>query len=197
MTGRIIAGTKIVMETGENTRGSFDEAAFEQLFRTRFKGLCHFALTYVKDMETARGIVQDAFISLWEKRETIDPAKPVHTYLSTAVRNKALNHLRDTKKFSTGLLAVELLAEEPEQGQGDRLVEAEMKARIDEAIGELPEKCREVFVMNRYEHRKYQEIADMLGISVKTVETQMSKALQHMRGRLKEFLPALLLLLIN
>jgi RNA polymerase sigma-70 factor (ECF subfamily) len=185
------------METGENTRGSFDEAAFEQLFRSRFKGLCHFALTYVKDMETARSLVQDAFISLWEKREGIDPSKPVHTYLSTAVRNKALNHLRDTKKFSTGLLAVEQLAEEPEHGQGDRLVEAEMKVRIDLAIGELPEKCREIFVMNRYANRKYQEIADLLGISVKTVETQMSKALQHMRLRLKEFLPVLLFLFLK
>jgi RNA polymerase sigma-70 factor (ECF subfamily) len=72
--------------------------------------------------------------------------------------------------------------------QPDRMVEAEIRDRIGKAIDELPEKCREIFVLNRHENLKYQEIAIRLEISVKTVETQMSKALQHMRDRLAEFI---------
>ena len=72
--------------------------------------------------------------------------------------------------------------------QPDRLIEAEIRDKIGRAIDELPEKCREIFVLNRHENLKYQEIAIRLEISVKTVETQMSKALQHMRERLAEFL---------
>ncbi len=72
--------------------------------------------------------------------------------------------------------------------QPDRLVESEIRDKIERAIEELPEKCREIFVLNRQENLKYQEIAIRLEISVKTVETQMSKALQHMRNRLEEFM---------
>lgn len=72
--------------------------------------------------------------------------------------------------------------------QPDRLVESEIREQIDRAIEELPEKCREIFVLNRFQKLKYQEIAIRLEISVKTVETQMSKALQHMRNRLEEFM---------
>jgi RNA polymerase sigma-70 factor (ECF subfamily) len=74
------------------------------------------------------------------------------------------------------------------------MVEAELKLKIDLSIAELPEKCREIFILNRYENLKYQEIADKLEISVKTVETQMSKALQHMRIRLAEFITVFLIL---
>jgi RNA polymerase sigma-70 factor, ECF subfamily len=75
-------------------------------------------------------------------------------------------------------------------------VEEELKNKIDTAIEELPEKCKQVFVMNRYENLKYHEIADKLQISVKTVETQMSKALQHMRIRLSEYLTVLLAMVL-
>ncbi|MCX6247579.1 MAG: RNA polymerase sigma-70 factor [Bacteroidetes bacterium] len=165
-----------------------DKATFESLFRSEFKGLCFFALQYTKDNDTAREITQEAFISLWEKRESIDLTKPVKSYLSTIVRNKCLNYLRDNKKFNKEILDIEGLLAETPYDQPDRMVEAEIRMRIGSAIEELPVKCREIFVLNRHENLKYQEIADRLEISVKTVETQMSKALQHMRNRLAEFM---------
>ncbi len=171
----------------------FDEKALEVLFRAHFDGLCRFAMGYVKDEGEAREIVQDAFVNLWEKRETIDPSKPVKSYLSSTVRNKCLNHLRDHKKFSGDLLALENLSADKGYDQPDKLVEKEISDRIAFAIAELPEKCREVFLLNRHHHLKYQQIADKLEISVKTVETQMSKALQHMRIRLAEYLPMIIL----
>jgi RNA polymerase sigma-70 factor (ECF subfamily) len=174
-----------------------DEAALGALFKSHFKGLCMFAVGYVMDSEAAREIVQDSFVSLWMKRDSIDLSKPVKTYLSTTVRNKCLNYLRNNRKFSKELLDLENISEITEYHQPDKLVEQELQKQIDKAIQELPEKCREIFVFNRHENLKYQQIADKLGISVKTVETQMSKALQHLRNRLSEYLPILLFLTIS
>jgi len=167
---------------------SLDRETFERLFRREFKGLVLFAIQYVKDYEAAREIVQEAFISLWERKEQINPAKQVKSYLSTTVRNRSLNYLRDHKKFDSRLLTMENLYPLASYQQADHLVERELRDRINLAINELPEKCREVFLLNRNDHLKYQEIADKLRISVKTVETQMSKALQHLRIHLKEYL---------
>ena len=167
------------------------------LFRQEFKGLCFFAIQYVKDFETSREIVQDAFIRLWEKKETIDLSKPVKSYLSTSVRNKCLNWLRDNRKFNKDILSMEKLLSDYRVEPQDKMVEADIRRNIQDAIRELPEKCREIFVMSRFENLKYQQIADKLDISVKTVETQMSKALQHMRVRLKEYIAIIIFLFIN
>jgi RNA polymerase sigma-70 factor (ECF subfamily) len=173
----------------------FDEKTLEQLFRGHYAGLCRFAMGYVKQQEAAQEIVQEAFVSLWEKRHTIDPEKQVKGYLSTTVRNRCLNYLRDNRKFSSDLLAIENHADFAGYAQPDKLVEQELRVKIDRAVAELPEKCREIFVLNRYGSLKYQQIADRLGISVKTVETQMSKALQHLRLRLAEYLPVMFFLI--
>jgi RNA polymerase sigma-70 factor, ECF subfamily len=167
------------------------------LFRSHFAGLCFFAQKYVKDIDTAKEIVQDAFLSLWEKRDTIDMDRQVKSYLTMIIHNKCTNYLRDNRKFDTNILQIENLLDVPEYESTDSLVTGELKVSIESAINELPEKCREIFVMNRYENLKYQEIADKLQISVKTVETQMSKALQHMRLRLAAYLTVLVALVIG
>jgi RNA polymerase sigma-70 factor (ECF subfamily) len=176
--------------------GMFDEHTLETLFRDHFTGLCQFAMSYVKDSETAKEIVQDAFVNLWEKRNTIDLSKPVKSYLSTTVRNRCLNHLRDHKKFSSDLLALENLSNHGIYDAPDKLVESDIRIQIARAIEELPEKCREIFRLSRHHNMKYQQIADHLEISVKTVESQMSKALQHMRVRLAEYLPMIFIILL-
>ena len=167
------------------------------LFRSHFTGLCYFAQKYVKDFETAKEIVQDAYISLWEKREAIDMERAVKSYLTMAIHNKCTNYLRDNRKFDKYILDIENLPDVPEYESSDSLVADELKISIDSAISELPEKCREIFKLNRYENLKYQQIADKLHISVKTVETQMSKALQHMRVRLAEYITVFVALVIG
>jgi RNA polymerase sigma-70 factor, ECF subfamily len=176
-----------------------DRKSFESLFRDEYNGLCFFAQMYVKDSEAAREIVQDAFMGLWEKRATIDITRNVRAYLTTGIRNKCLNYLRDNKKFHTNLLEIENLPsndEPPGSFISDHLTEQELHNSIQNAIGELPEKCREVFLLSRNENLKYREISEKLGISVKTVEAQMSKALLYLRTRLSGYLKLMILIIL-
>lgn len=181
----------------KHTVTGIDEKAFELLFRSNFKGLCFFALKYVKDFETAKEIVQDAFVILWEKRAGMDTERSVKSYLTTAIHNKCYNYLRDNRKFNPEIMNLENLVQPGGYEFNDKLVEVELAEEIKQAIEELPEKCRQVFLMSRDGNLKYQEIADKLEISVKTVETHMSKALQHMRLRLAEYLVTIIVLLIT
>jgi RNA polymerase sigma-70 factor, ECF subfamily len=171
-----------------------DQGSFNRLFQEEFEGLVLFAIRYVKDCDAARDIVQEVFVNLWNKRAEIDRSRPYKTYLTTSVKNRSLNHLRDHKKFDTHLLIQENLYPTPTTVQQHQIDIAQLQQQIDDAIAALPEKCREIFLLNRNEHLKYQEIADQLDISVKTVETQMSKALKHLRHHLKDYLTILLFL---
>ena len=180
----------IILNTEETNIGNgLGQADFEQLFKLNFKDLCFFAFQYVKDIEIARELVQESFVALWEKRFTIDPERPVKAYLRTSIYNRCMNYIRDHRKFTRDLLVLENLIPEPGMQPGQQMIAGELQKQIEAAIDSLPEKCREVFVMSRFQGFKYQEIADKLDISVKTVETQMSKALLHMRHRLSDHLP--------
>ena len=171
-----------------------DQGTFNRLFQEEFKGLVLFSVRYVKEVEAARDIVQEAFVNLWNKREEIDRSRPYKTYLTTSVKNRSLNYLRDHKKYDTHLLIQENLFPTPTVVQQHQMEIADLQEQINQALESLPEKCREVFLLNRQKHLKYQEIADQLGISVKTVETQMSKALKQLRHHLKTYLTILLFL---
>lgn len=175
-----------------NSKG-LNKFSFEEMFRREFKNLVVFSLKYVKDMETARGIVQDCFIYIWERRENMDEKKNLKSYITTMVYNRSLNYLRDNKKFDRNILEFEGLMDEKLEMADSRIMTKELKSEIHRAISSLPEKCREVFLLSRQENMKYQQIADHLGISVKTVENQMGKALKILRERLGPYLPFLLL----
>lgn len=176
------------LEILKNKNTGLDKQSFEILFRTHFKGLTFFALEYVKDYEIAREIVQEVFVNLWEKRSSIDPEKSPKSYLGTSVRNRCLNYLRDQKKYYPDILEMESIGPDEEYSEMDKLITDELKAKIEEATRELPDKCKEVFLLSRFENKKYKEIAQELDISVKTVEAQMSKALKMMREKLADYI---------
>jgi RNA polymerase sigma-70 factor, ECF subfamily len=167
------------------------------LFKSNFKELCYFAIQYVKDSDIAKDIVQDTFLSIWQKKESIDLSRSVKSYLVSAVKNKCLNYIRDHKKFSSEILETGYQDIKSFYKHHDRLIEGELRKKINTSIEELPEKCRRVFLLSRYENLKYQEIAERLHISVKTVETQMSKALHHLRIRLADYLLVSLIMIIR
>lgn len=179
----------------QNNIQQLNEVEFEKLFKQYFKPLCYLAKRYVKDIDMAKEIVQESFISLWMKRDNIDVSKSVKLYLNVSVQNKCLNYLRDSKKFDKDILINEQLFNGTDGETTDVMVVKDISSKIDNAIAELPEKCRDIFIMNRYQNMKYHEIAKKREISVKTVETQMSKALKHLRFRLAEYLNVLIAIL--
>jgi len=173
-----------------------DIAAFEMLFRTYYQSLCNYAYTFVRDREEAEEVVQSAFLNIWEKRENVSIHTGVKPYLYAMVRNASLNLLKH-EKIKQRHAAMEIAVAERSSESVARTVEAsELEQRIMEAMSKLPEQCRLVFKLSRFEELKYSEIAEQLNISIKTVENQMGKALRVMREQLKDYL-LILFVLIN
>jgi len=173
------------------------DTLYEELFKTYYSSLCYFAQKYISDLDSCKEIVHNVFVTIWEKREEFDFEKPAKSYLFTSVYNRCLNHLRNQKKFISGTEnnPVEFLGEKAVNE--DHLETAELESKIWSTINLLPEKCREVFIMNRFDGKKYGEIAEKLNISVKTVEAQMSKALRTLREHLKDYIHLFILLLLK
>jgi RNA polymerase sigma-70 factor (ECF subfamily) len=144
-------------------------------------------MKYTGDLDEAKGLVHDVFVRLWEKLSTLPHDTNFQSYLYTGVRNRGLNYIRDRKKQ----VSFNNVPEEQLADTNDPLIAFELEREIEAAIQSLPEKCREVFELNRKEGLKYAQIADKMGISIKTVEGQMSKALGVLRERLGEFLTLL------
>jgi RNA polymerase sigma-70 factor (ECF subfamily) len=176
-----------------NTQNSID-AKYEAMFKTYFTSLCYFAGKYIRDTDSCKEVVHKVFVNIWENRDTFDFEKSPKSYLFTSVYNRSMNHIRDLRKNeSTDNEAVLNI----EQLNSDHLQEAELEDKIWTVINSLPEKCREVFILNRFEEKKYAEIAEILGISIKTVETHISKALKVLRQNLQAYIHILILFIVK
>lgn len=162
--------------------------SFEKIFKEYFIVLCSFAYKYLHDSDEAKDIVHQVYMNLWEKRNEIRINQSIRSYLYTSVHNRCLNHIRDNKKFVNDDYPNSRENLSPFIDSTDYLEIEELKTHIYKALHELPEGCRKVFTLSRYDGKKYKEIAQELGISIKTVETQMSKALKHMKTRLIKYI---------
>lgn len=170
-----------------------DENAFEMFFRTNYQSLCRYAYTFLNDTDEAEEIVQNSFLSVWEKRSGLQVNTSGKSYMFAMVRNACLNVIKHRKiqtRHANEHMAITRAGEETvsEAVQG-----AELEREIGKALQTLPEQCRLVFTMSRFEELKYQEIANQLQISVKTVENHMGKALKLMREQLKDYLVTVLI----
>jgi RNA polymerase sigma-70 factor (ECF subfamily) len=161
--------------------------AFEALYRFYYPRLCQFAFRYVHSKQIAEDLVHDVFYKVWVKRGNLKSQGTLKSYLYTAVRNQALNHLEKGKvrKWADDEVLIEL--ESAEIGPSEELSNKELEKAITEAIEQIPERRRHIFLMHREDQLTYREIAEMLDISVKTVETQMSRSLKFLRHKLAEF----------
>lgn len=173
----------------------FSKSDFESLFKNHFAPLCYYAQKFIYDEDASREIVHDIFVKIWEGIENIDNEKPIKSYLYTAVRNRCFNYIRDNKKFNKDAEINDTLSGNEWQDTSS-MEQEETESRVWNAINELPEKCREIFIMSRFDELKYNEIALKKELSVKTVEAQMSKALKHLRNRLSDLIPIILLISI-
>lgn len=170
----------------ERIRGG-DEAAYDTVFRTWYAPLVRVAGALLKDSDAAEEVAQEVMVELWRRRHVMDTGVTLRAYLLRSVRNRALNHLRHlrVRRETTG--AVEALYDEP-VASDQPVVAKELAAAMKIALDELPPRCREVFDLSRVHGLKYAEIAESLGISQKTVEAQMGKALRVLRARLAAWL---------
>lgn len=172
-----------------------DKTAFEMLFKQYYQPLCHYAFTYVQDRDEAEEIVQATFLTIWEKRDNLAIHTGVKPYLYAMVRNACLNVLKHEKVKQQHIALEMAVAERSVESVTRTVMATELETRIFRAMDRLPEQCRLVFKLSRFEELKYTEIASHLSISVKTVENHMGKALRIMREQLKDYLPLMLVLL--
>jgi RNA polymerase sigma-70 factor (ECF subfamily) len=172
-----------------------DITVFEMLFRTYYQPLCNYAYTFLQDREDAEEIVQSTFLMVWEKRDTLSIRTSVKPYLYAMVRNACLNVLKHEKikqRYAGEEIA---LADRAHDSVSQSVATNELEQKIRLAMEALPEQCRLVFKLSRFEELKYAEIAEQLNISIKTVENHMGKALRIMREQLRDFLPLMVILL--
>lgn len=160
-----------------------DEHAFKHLFDSYFVSLCRFINIYLDHPAESEELALDIFTYLWENREQVEIKLSFKAYLFQAARNRCLNALRD-RKPTTSL--DDTLQNTLQDRDYPSLEIDELNRLIQEAISALPDKCREVFLHSRQESLSNQEIADKMGISVKTVEAQITKALKRIRKYLGE-----------
>lgn len=170
-----------------------DASAFEILFRAYYPKLASLAYGYVKSREIAEELVQDTLLRVWEDRASWDVRGSVSSYLYAAVRHRAISHLRRVR-VATHFEDDAAAASRHEPGAGvfasrvpaadEGLEEADLQAAVDRAVGELPARCREAFLLSRQHQLSHAEIATTMGTSIKTVENQIIKARKHLRDRL-------------
>jgi RNA polymerase sigma-70 factor, ECF subfamily len=173
-----------------------DESAFEKVFKDNFKKLQSYAITIVGDENVAEEMVQNVFFKLWDRSEKINIQASIAAYLYRAVYNESCNYLKH-QKVKQGFLnySKHAMNDISTEKASKKVSVTELEQRIKNALNDLPEQCRTVFQLSRFEELKYQQIADTLGISIKTVEAQMGKALRIMRVKLVDYLPLVFLFL--
>lgn len=171
-----------------------DRNSFRNIFNQYFQPLCHLSIQYLEDENEAKGVVQDAFVKLWEIRHELNSDSNLRNFLFTLVKNNCLNILKRRQillKHHEKIRWMEMNYQyESLARMGDNYLEYnELKEKIDLAIRNLPEHCRVVFEMSRFEELKNREISEKLGVTQKTVEAHLTKALKILRNELKDYLP--------
>jgi RNA polymerase sigma-70 factor (ECF subfamily) len=167
-----------------------DLKEFERLFKELYSPLCLYANKYLQDKDKAEEIVQDIFYGIWKNREKLDIKVSFKSYLYRAVQNNCLQliqHYAVEDKYK------QYVKNEVSHFQLDPVKEMELQEMnkvVEQTLESLPERCKEIFSMSRFEGLKYREIAEKLQISPKTVEANMGKALQAFRKSLKQYVGA-------
>ncbi len=168
-----------------------DERAFERLFMTYYSSLVNFAFSYVRCPHRAEGVVQEVFVDCWERKDQLDPSQNIKTYLFQSVKYQSLDILKHKEvknRYRDELMSRKEPERQPEFQE--KSADEDFVNAVQEAIEELPERAQQVYVLHRKEGLTYKEIAQVMEISPKTVESQMSRALKLLRNRLDKYISA-------
>lgn len=163
-----------------------DKRAFELVFNEYYGILKSYAFRFVDEIEEAEEVVQEVFVKFWEKCQSLAPDSSIKSYLYRSVHNTCLNYIKHQKVKDSYKQYVVNFIEEAVEGIDTDQPNGGVQEKILKAIDNLPPRCSEIFKLSRFEGLKYQEIAEHLGISIKTVEVQMGKALKTLRHELKD-----------
>ncbi|MFN4144803.1 MAG: RNA polymerase sigma-70 factor [Runella sp.] len=169
----------------EKVQRQNDYQAFEKLFKSYYRPVCNYAFKILHSPETAEEVASDIFLKIWRNRERIEIQSSFDSYLFRAVRNQCFDYLKSQPKMPD----LDISEINHEQIESTPSPEQEMAywqlyEKVEAAIEKLPTQCKLIFRMSRDEGLKYREIADKLGLSIKTVETQMGRALKSLRDEL-------------
>ncbi len=162
-----------------------DESALRRIFDRHYALLMGDIYRIVPDEDTCQDLAQEVFVELWKKRAELDIHTSLRAYLRRAAVNRALNYLKTSRRFSFD--EPENIANTADTSEHDirhKNEQDSLEKALHEAIDTLPEKCRLVFSLSRFEHLSHREIAEQLGISVKTIENQITKAMKLLRQAL-------------
>lgn len=176
--------------------GKISVETFDEIFRQYAKPLFYYAAKFVGD-EQAKDIVQDTFAKLWADKSLV-VTKSLNSLLFTTIRNRCLQQLEKQKVRNKYVESTrqKLQTEELQFFIEERssLIEQELEDKLNEVLKNLPDRCRQIFMMSRFENKKNREIAEELDITVKAVEKQISKALATIRLEMKDYLPLMIFL---
>lgn len=169
-----------------------DKTVFDFVFSYYYSGLCAYARRWVNDSDVAEDLVQDFFVKLWANSSSIEITSSLKSYFFASLKNRAINHLKHIKiKEKYGAQPMNGSTEEYSNWE---FTEPELTELIEKGMQTLPPRCREIFILSRFEGKDNGQIAEILGISKRTVELQISNALKILRVELKDYLPSMLLL---
>lgn len=172
-----------------------DRQAFEAVFRLHRDELLRYVFSIVRDEAPANDLVQDVFVALWGLRASLDPERPLRPYLYRMARNRALRYLRDERSHAEkeAWLGKQTPGHSSDADSPERSVDAGLLAdRLRGWIDELPERQREALVLSRYHALSHQEIAETMGVSPRTVNNHIVRALEVLQRRVQAFEPTFL-----
>ena len=176
----------------------YDEKNLEDLFRLYYKPLCYYARKFSLDHFESEEVVQQIFLKFWEAKDNLSIEKSASAYLYQSVRNQSINYLKQRSLFSRNkegyalkITHANLFAAISEENGESALLAHELEQQINQAIDDLPVKCREVFLLSRRENLSIKENAEQLNISTNTVQKQISIGIAKLREMLKYYLTAI------
>ena len=174
-----------------------DEPEFDRVYLEHYAALHHYAYTLLEDSAHADEMVQDVFLKILERNEPVSIHTSLKAYLYRSVHNECMNYFKHQKVKQKYWQRNMHETDNHTDHALNKLQYREFEQRLLKAINELPGQCRIIFQMSRFDELKYAEIATQLGISIKTVDNQMVKALKRLRQQLADYLPLMAWILIK
>lgn len=171
-------------------------SAFEQIYQLYWSDLYNYAYNIVRDKVVCEEIIQETFFSLWNKRGSLQIAQSINAYLFTAVKFQTINYIRSEKvKRDYAASYTSFTKKAFDNSNEEHIHLSDLKGMVEKEVSKLPDKCQQIFRLSRNEHQSIKNIADLMNISHKTVENQLSKALRQLRSSLGQFFSISILIL--